>query len=352
MQHEFFYKFLHKLPSNSNKMAGKNQLLRMIVLDGMLRRDTPVQMHQMVSACMSNPAMLRVDSDIKISERTIREDLKFMRNQFGAPIPLRNLTGYQYEDLSYSIFQVPLMRTELEVLQQVGNFLNQFEGFDLGKELQQIVSIGQSLSDMQAELAQPTIDLGLPGNQLGNQWLKIFYNALSTREAVRVDYRSFSGAAETSEVFKPYLLKLYNRRWYVLGKSNLRPELITNYALNRIQGASPIQGNRYEIPQDFKQEHFSYIMGTTLYLDHPILDIELEIKKPYAFYMKQTPWHQTQLLIAETPDAMRFQLRLRENRELINNLLSLGSNLVSILPESLAHKLLEELQSMQNQLRH
>ncbi|MCH8554935.1 MAG: WYL domain-containing protein [Schleiferiaceae bacterium] len=328
-------------------MAGKNQLLRMMVLDGMLRRPEPVRMRQMIVACMQHPAMLRADSDVAISERTIRGDLRLMRDSFGAPIPKRNVEGYQYSDLSYSIFQVPLLQTELEVLQQLGSFLNQFEGFDFGNELRQIIAIGQAIPEVSQ--AQPSVDLGLPGNQIGNQWLRPIYKALSARTLLRITYQPFAGVKEVSNTFAPFLLKLYNRRWYVLGKSSLRPNLITNYALNRIQAVAETTGN-YEIPKDFQQEHFSYIIGTTLYLNHPIMDITLDVKKPFAHYLQATPLHATQTLLEESESYIRFGLKLRENHELINTLLSLSSNLLHVTPSHLADRLRETLQLMLNQL--
>jgi predicted DNA-binding transcriptional regulator YafY len=339
-------KFL-KLATNCFAMAGKNQLLRMMVLDGMLRRHEPVQMRQLLTACMDHPAMLRADSDVTISERTIRGDLQLMRNSFGAPIPKRNLDGYQYSDLTYSIFQVPLLQTELEVLQQLGSFLNQFEGFDFGKELRQIIAIGQAIPEV-AHL-QPSVDLGLPGNQLGNQWLRPIYKALSARQPLTITYKPFQGAEEVSQIFEPYLLKLYNRRWYVLGKSSLRPTIITNYALNRIQSVTALSGH-YEIPRDFQQAHFSHIIGTTLYADNPILEVSLDVKKPYAYYLHATPLHHTQTLLAEHDDFMRFGLRLRENHELINTLLSLGRNLLQVSPPVLADRLRETLRQVLVQL--
>jgi predicted DNA-binding transcriptional regulator YafY len=70
----------------------------------------------------------------------------------------------------------------------------------------------------------------------------------------------------------------------------------------------------------------------------------------YAYYLQATPLHATQTLFEEAPYSMRFGLRLRENHELINTLLSLGRNLLQVSPPVLADRLRETLRQVLVQL--
>jgi predicted DNA-binding transcriptional regulator YafY len=326
-------------------MNGNNQLFRFRILDQLLRRDPPPTLDELVRACNHSTDIQR-QTDTRYSKRTIRADLQKMREKFNAPIPKRNTDFYQYTDLTFSIFQHNLMKAEIDLLLQLSRFLAQFQQFDFSSDLQELL---QQAAPMEEMPHQTLIDLGLSTPYAGTTWLSSLYQHIAARTPLQVVYQPFSGPVLTIQRFEAYLLKFYNRRWYILGHSAERPHQITNLAVERIQRLQPITGS-YQIPEGFAETHFSDIIGTTHLADADVSQIIIEVKKPYAHYLHTAPLHPSQRCMAETENSKTFSFQLRINHELQNTLLSMGSNLMQVQPENLRQRLYDVAQQMTVQL--
>jgi predicted DNA-binding transcriptional regulator YafY len=332
-------------------MAGKNQLLRVLVLDELLRKEHKSSMRELITACKDNEYYNRVvfheDQEV-VSERTIRDDLKFMRDVFGAPIPNRNAGElYQYTDTSFSIFQSPILQSELEVLQLVSGLLGQFTGLGLSDDLNQMIERASRLS-WRATSEDYNIDFGLKPYPKGQEWLRAIFQAIVNRKKVDIKYQPFEKEAENSKNFCPYLLKQYNRRWYVLGQSELR-EGITNYALDRIKHVKQ-QKHTYTIPKGFIEKYFNAIVGVTLLPDKPVEDVHITLKKPFSYYVISKPLHHSQKVVSETAEYHVFNYSLRYNKELVSILMSYGQNILDLKPDSIKQELLNEAKLLSNNL--
>jgi predicted DNA-binding transcriptional regulator YafY len=241
------------------------------------------------------------------------------------------------------------LQSELEVLQLVSGLLGQFVDLGLSDDLNQVIERASRLS-WRATSENYNIDFGLKPYPKGQEWLRPIFQAITKRKKVSIKYEPYQGKAEHSKNFCPYLLKQYNRRWYVLGKSELR-ENITNYALDRIIAIEDVEAT-FNIPAGFIEKYFTTIVGVTLLLEKPIEDLELTVKKPFSYYILSKPLHHTQTVLSETDESHVFAYRIRYNNELISTLLSYGGNILDIKPDSIKQELLVVISTLQNNLNN
>jgi predicted DNA-binding transcriptional regulator YafY len=71
--------------------------------------------------------------DLDVSERTLKEDLKRMRDDvdlaYYAPIANKKGIGYYYTDRNFKISEKPISPAEVKALNEVVELLHQFRGF-------------------------------------------------------------------------------------------------------------------------------------------------------------------------------------------------------------------------------
>ena len=109
------------------------------------------------------------------------------------------------------------------------------------------------LIDSYAALNQIHADKKLEGRIIfenipsGNVWLTTFIQAMRIGHVVEISHRGFGRDNETTFEIEPYYLKIFKRRWYVIGrnpyyalKNNVSEEKSDNYSSYRIYGLDRI----------------------------------------------------------------------------------------------------------------
>lgn len=145
--------------------------------------------------------------------------------------------------------------------------------------------------------------------------------------------------------FKPYALKMFERRWYLIGYYGSDKEHRI-YALDRI--------SNYELQED------TYIRDPTFNLDNMfdgaygiIVDDELQVESiwlkvdPYqANYLRSLPLHKSQNEIGIKDGYPVFSLRVKPTLDLKQKLLSMGRSVEVLNPQSLRKEIREEAKAM------
>ena len=110
---------------------GKNAYIRYKVLDRCFRDSRKrYYIEDLLDAC--NDELYNYDGS-SVTERTIRDDIHFMQRQAGGGVPLvKKYDGhrayYMYSDRNFSIMDLPMSQSEVEMLSDTIQMLSRFKG--------------------------------------------------------------------------------------------------------------------------------------------------------------------------------------------------------------------------------
>jgi predicted DNA-binding transcriptional regulator YafY len=260
-----------------------------------------------------------------ISERTIRGDIKQMRENFDAPIAVQN-GRYYYSNLDYSIFNT-LQEQDVEIILQAYNVLENSSHLPFVKGLGKIYKkTAHAIGFSDSHLFLPFISLEVNKNYSGLKWIKIIYESIQNNQKLFINYDSFDGQGDFEDVVSPYILKEYLNRWFLIGKLEKAEELFYTIPLDRIYSAKKL--NSTFLPQ--KKYNvltlFDEIIGVTYIEKNPIEDIELEFNESAAGYVRTKPLHHSQRILRDD-DRFVISINVRVNYELLQLLLSYVPNI-------------------------
>ena len=182
--------------------------------------------------------------------------------------------------------------------------------------------------------------------------LPIVLQALKQRQMVQFDYQPYwSKEAIHYFNFQPHALKMFERRWYLIGRyKEEMPHIIL--ALDRVSGME-LQEESYERDPDFDvEEMFRDSYGIILKADEvAVEEVWLKVDPYQANYVRSLPLHHSQFEVKQTDEFSVFCMRLRPTLDFIQRLLSLGSTVEVMKPESLRSEMCAEIQKMMEKYR-
>ena len=177
----------------------------------------------------------------------------------------------------------------------------------------------------------------------GQQYLISVMQALLDNAELRIKYRKYLSEGEDVRVIRPYALKEFEKRWYVVAYSTERKALRV-YALDRIT-ALERTGETFRMPAAFHvDDAFEASFG--IYLpegEKPSL-VKLRTTLREAAYLQDLPLHPSQHLVKREGDYCIFALRVIPNPDFVMELLRHGNRLEVLEPESLRLTVKEELE--------
>lgn len=174
----------------------------------------------------------------------------------------------------------------------------------------------------------------------GYFYLPDILEAMEISAKIELSYHPFNDNKYTT-LFSPYCLKVFKQRWYVLGFSS-RHQQIRTFSFDRIEDIA-LTEEAFSIPKDFNQHsYFNNCYGITY---SPHLELEIIVFKVNSRqipYFRTRPIHHSQTEIKEGI----FQIKAYLSYELIQELLSYGSNIEVFSPTSVRIKIKEEAMKM------
>lgn len=154
-------------------------------------------------------------------------------------------------------------------------------------------------------------------------------------------YAGFSRSrAEANILFRPYFLKRYKQRWYMIGLKE-KGNSVRTYALDRIR-EMVIEREHFEKPQDITlEELFGNIVGVTT-SQAPVRTVKLKTTPIQAKYFRALPLHPSQTEeIHDNYSIFTYQLQL--NYELAHEILSFGDAVKVLEPRELKIMVVNQL---------
>lgn len=175
------------------------------------------------------------------------------------------------------------------------------------------------------------------------EFLPMVLDAISRTEKIEFTYAGFNRSRpEKGILFRPYFVKRYKQRWYMVGLKE-SVDSIRTYALDRIKEMK-LLNDTFTIPEGVTHASlFDNVIGVTS-SKAPVRVVKIMAEPTQAKYFRALPFHASQL--EEVHDNYSvFTFRLKLNYELVHEILSFGSAVKVLQPRELELMVCQELQS-------
>ena len=272
--------------------------------------------------------------------RTLRRDLAAIESA-GWPVLTERIDGQVRWKLLEGSRNVPALRlspTELMALTVSRRLIAPLEGTELHASLQSAMGkASAALSPQGLELAQQlehTFSIGLGPHKRYRRHREVVERvtqAIVHKTRIQMRYDSASRGRMTRREIDPYRLWYASGGLYLVGYCHLRNEP-RMFAVERIKSATPTD-LPYQIPLHFDFDAF--VEDSLTVMRGPRMRVELEFDKPTAAWVKDRIWHPSQQLKRLPRGRMQMTLSVADTRELVGWVLSFGSGVKVVRPDTL-----------------
>jgi predicted DNA-binding transcriptional regulator YafY len=324
----------------------RNALIRYKTIDSCLqRRQRRWTLQDLMDAC-SDALYEYEGSDRGVSVRTIQTDIQNMRSEklgYNAPIIVLEKKYYIYEDPTYSITKIPMTSQDLVMMGEVVEILKQFKSFSHFQDLTSVVNKLQDKIHVSKTQNMSIIDFEKNENLKGLDWLDELYNAISSKQVIRITYQSFKARGAQSFHFHPHLLKEYRNRWFILGlrDKGVEPQIL---ALDRIQGIEKMSGFKFVSSEHINETYFKDMIGVTRSLNQKPAKVRFWMDRKNAPYVITKPLHFSQTIIEQQNEGYIFEMTVLLNYELERVILGYGKAIHVLCPRLLRKNIFNHLQ--------
>ncbi|RZK01546.1 MAG: WYL domain-containing protein [Flavobacterium sp.] len=168
---------------------------------------------------------------------------------------------------------------------------------------------------------------------------KIVLDAIQQQLPVTFRHYSFYHLKEEEYTLKPYFLKQYQNRWYVIGEIE---KGYRTFGIDRIESIT-IGTKKFKAKTEEAKDKFSHVIGLN-YVDHEIEKIHLSFHISQKPYIVSLPLHHSQKEIkTNSENSFDIELRIHPNFEFRQQVLKYGSLVKVVEPKWLAEEIKEEL---------
>ena len=157
-----------------------------------------------------------------------------------------------------------------------------------------------------------------------------------------IDYQGYEGHAETLTM-QPYAMKVYNRRWYVLGYIKEK-ETIRHLALERFIDLQ-ITSKKFEYPNDFNpRKYYDNVVGIYVDKELPVVKLKIRVYGVQVEYIRMLPLHKSQSEVkSRYGEFSEFTYRVCLTPELKSKILALGPNVEVLEPLEYREEIKKEI---------
>jgi hypothetical protein len=177
----------------------------------------------------------------------------------------------------------------------------------------------------------------------GQKYLVPVMQAMLDDAVMELRYHKYMSEDEEVRHIRPYAVKEYAKRWYIVAFSE-EADALRVYAMDRIISIVPT-GEKFKMPREFKvDEMFEASYGIYPPEDEPPVLVTVRTTPREAAYLKDLPIHPSQVYLGEDNDGRSlFIFRVIPNPDLVMELCKRGSRLEVLSPEALRQQVIDEL---------
>lgn len=168
---------------------------------------------------------------------------------------------------------------------------------------------------------------------------KTVLDAIQQQLPVTFKHNSFYHLKQEEYTLKPYFLKQYQNRWYVIGETE---KGYRTFGIDRIENII-IGTEKFKPKTEEAKDKFSNVIGLN-YVDHKIEKIHLSFHISQKPYVVSLPLHHSQKETnIDNGKTFDIELRIHPNFEFRQQVLKYGSLVKVLEPKWLAEEIKEEL---------
>lgn len=168
---------------------------------------------------------------------------------------------------------------------------------------------------------------------------KMVLEAIQKQLPITFRHSSFYHLKEEDYTLKPYFLKQYQNRWYVIGETE---KGYRTFGIDRLENIV-IGSKKFKSKTEEAKDKFSNVVGLN-YVDHKIEKVHLAFNISQKPYVKSLPLHRSQKEInSQNESSFDIELLIHPNFEFRQQVLKYGSLVKVIHPKWLADEIREEL---------
>ena len=176
----------------------------------------------------------------------------------------------------------------------------------------------------------------------GQTYLTSILQAMLENTTLKIGYRKYMSEESETRTIRPYAVKEFGKRWYVVAFSEQQKALRT-YAMDRITALERTQ-EHFSMPEGFDVDTlFEASYGIYLPEDEKPVLVKLRTTLREAAYLHDLPLHPSQTLVEQAEDHCIFALRVIPNPNFLMDLCARGDRLEVLEPQSLREALRETL---------
>lgn len=176
--------------------------------------------------------------------------------------------------------------------------------------------------------------------------LESILEAMNKSVTIRILHKRYGITQPQEREIEPYCVKLWDKRWYVLGRlvsAGKDQGSLRLYSLDRIQSLN-LTGRSFRIRPDFScQDYFKEYFGVLTKDDVPLEKVLLRAYGNTRYYLRDLPLHPSQEKVFEGKDYVDYELALRPTPDFVNELLAYGSTIQVLSPKPLLDQIRKAL---------
>lgn len=287
-------------------------------------------------------------AQLERSERTIRGDLAFLRDRFGAPIAYTPKKGWHYTDLDWRLPTIPLTQGELFALTLGARMLDAYGGSAYHQELEgAITQLAKRLPEQHAvdlqQLAEQHVLLRA-GAELDLDpeiWHRL-EQACQQQRRVWMRYAT-PGKPVSEREFDPYVLHFSRYNPYVTGWCHRR-QALRDFRVDRIQDLE-LRPEVFEVEPTFNRE--TYFSGAFQHeLGGEPQQMAIWFDAQTAPYIRERRWHSTQEREEQADGSLILRFVVRGLAEVKRWVLFYGAGAKALEPPELVQMIQDEISAM------
>jgi predicted DNA-binding transcriptional regulator YafY len=289
---------------------------------------------------------------LEVSERTIRNDLAFLRDRYHAPLEQSRQKGHYYSDPTWRLPSISLSKGELFALTLGARMLEAYAGSTYASELRSAITRlserlpEQTWVDLQ-QVAEERI-LFRSGAEIeldAEIWHKL-EDACRMQKSVQMGYYTASRNAFSERKLDPYLLHIYRgTNPYAIGYCHQRKE-VRWFRVDRIKQLEVLEETFVQDPTFDARDHLEMIF------QHEAGGVPVPVviwfDAPTAPYIRERRWHPTQEIHEHPDGSLTLHIVVGGLHDLKRWVLGYGKGAVVQSPPELMELVRQEVEGMSN----
>lgn len=287
------------------------------------------------------PNAVSLGKQLEVTDRTVKRDIEYMRDQHRAPIEYDDQKhGYYYTNDFEFLPMASMSEAEMFALLVADKAIAQYKGMPFQQPLRMAFKKLTSQLDDRERYSLENLGLALSFRPFAPEDgdLSVFRTltkALQERRVLKFNYRNLGAKHWQARVVHPYHLACIDSHWYLFAH-DVNRDAVRTFALTRLAKAA-MTAKRFVKPKAFDPDE--YLKGSfTVMKGDREHEVVIEFDAWAADLVRGRQWHSSQSFTELAHGGSRLQMRLNSLEEIERWVLSWGTHARVVAPAELAER--------------